>query len=195
MGRGAAGRGGASCPRIWRRWIECFQIRRCWRRSSAGRGSAEARRSWPAGADDRDATFVRLMVVKHRTGWGYETLVREVSDSLHLRRFCLIAIGERVPDESTVRKLARRLGAEVVERDHPGGDRQGQRETRFAAAGGADRLDGRGGGHPLPDGRGARAGLARGRWRARAARSRRRSAGTRCGSATARARSADACGR
>lgn len=35
--------------------------------------------------------FVRLMVIKQRAGWGYETLVREVSDSLHLRRFCLIA--------------------------------------------------------------------------------------------------------
>ena len=54
------------------------------------------------------------MVVKQRTGWGYETLVREVSDSLHLRRFCLIGIDQRVPDESTVRKLARRLGASVV---------------------------------------------------------------------------------
>src|SRR6476660_1484988 len=60
------------------------------------------------------ATYVRLMVVKHRTGWGYETLMREVSDSLHLRRFCLIALGERVPDESTVRKLTRRIGAETV---------------------------------------------------------------------------------
>ncbi len=59
-------------------------------------------------------TYVRLMVVKHRTGWGYETLMREVSDSLHLRRFCLIALGERVPDESTIRKLTRRLGAVVV---------------------------------------------------------------------------------
>ena len=29
--------------------------------------------------------FVRLMVVKQRSGWGYETLVREVSDS-QLRR-------------------------------------------------------------------------------------------------------------
>src|ERR1044072_6825989 len=32
--------------------------------------------------------FVRLMIVKARSGWGYESLVREVSDSLHLRRFC-----------------------------------------------------------------------------------------------------------
>src|ERR1700730_7186788 len=60
------------------------------------------------------ATYVRLIVIKHRAGWGYETLVREVSVSFHLRRFCLIALGERVPDESTVRKLTRRLGACVV---------------------------------------------------------------------------------
>jgi IS5 family transposase len=60
------------------------------------------------------ATYLRVMVIKQRTGWGYETLMREVSDSIHLRRFCLIAFGERVPDESTVRKLTRRLGAAVV---------------------------------------------------------------------------------
>lgn len=60
--------------------------------------------------------FVRLMVIKARSGgWGYETLMREVSDSLHLRRFCRIALTERVPDESTVRKLVRRLGPEVIE--------------------------------------------------------------------------------
>ena len=39
----------------------------------------------PSMAMDR---LLRLMVVKARSrGWGYETLVREVSDSLHLRRF------------------------------------------------------------------------------------------------------------
>src|SRR4051794_32962077 len=59
--------------------------------------------------------FVRLMIIKARSGWGYETLVREVSDSLHLRRFCRIGLWDRVPDESTVRKRVRRLGAEVVE--------------------------------------------------------------------------------
>jgi len=59
--------------------------------------------------------FVRLMIVKARSGWGYETLVREVADSLHLRRFCLIGLWDRVPDESTVRKLVRRLGPEVIE--------------------------------------------------------------------------------
>jgi len=40
--------------------------------------------------------------------------MREISDSLHLRRFCRISIDARVPDESTVRKLTRRLGPEVV---------------------------------------------------------------------------------
>jgi hypothetical protein len=55
------------------------------------------------------------MIVKHRSGWGYETLVGEVSDSLHLRRFCLLALSDQVPDESTIRKLARRLGPQVVE--------------------------------------------------------------------------------
>jgi IS5 family transposase len=76
-------------------------------------------------------SFVRLMVIKQRTGWGYETLVREVSDSLHLRRFCLIAIDQAVPDESTVRKLARRLGAEVVEEITRLVIEKGKRETRF----------------------------------------------------------------
>jgi transposase, IS5 family len=85
------------------------------------------------------ATFVRLMVVKQRTGWGYETLVREVSDSLHLRRFCLIAIDQRVPDESTVRKLARRLGVSVVQEITRMVIEKAQRETRFTAR--AARID------------------------------------------------------
>jgi IS5 family transposase len=58
--------------------------------------------------------FVRLMVLKQRHRWGYRTLVAEVSDSIHLRRFCRIALSERVPDESTVRKLVVRIGPETV---------------------------------------------------------------------------------
>jgi IS5 family transposase len=80
-------------------------VERVWDRAALGHG----RPTIPM------TVFVRLMVVKQRSGWGYETLVREVSDSLHLRRFCHIALTERVPDESTVRKLVRRLGAEVVD--------------------------------------------------------------------------------
>src|SRR5436190_12505159 len=59
-------------------------------------------------------TYVRLMVLKQRYRWGYRTLVAEVSDSIHLRRFCRISLSDRVPDESTVRKLTRRIGAETV---------------------------------------------------------------------------------
>jgi len=76
-------------------------------------------------------TYVRLMVVKQRSGWGYETLVREVSDSLHLRRFCLIGIDRRVPEESTVRKLTRRLGAETVNEITRAVLVKAKRETRF----------------------------------------------------------------
>jgi transposase, IS5 family len=44
---------------------------------------------WDAAARERGrptiAMFVRLMVLKQRTGWGNETLVREVSDVLPSR--------------------------------------------------------------------------------------------------------------
>src|SRR5437764_13183478 len=53
-------------------------------------------------------TYVRLMVLKQRYRWGYRTLVAEVSDLICLRRFCRIGLSERVPDESTARKLTRR---------------------------------------------------------------------------------------
>ena len=76
-------------------------------------------------------TYVRLMVVKHRSGWGYETLMREVSDSLHLRRFCRLGLTEAVPDESTVRKLTRRLGAEVVHEITRELIQKARREKRF----------------------------------------------------------------
>lgn len=59
-------------------------------------------------------TYLRLMFIKQRTGWGYELLVQEVADSFHLRRFCHLDFAEPVPDESTVRKLTRRIGEPVV---------------------------------------------------------------------------------
>ena len=85
------------------------------------------------------ATYVRLMVVKQRTGWGYETLVREVSDSLHLRRFCLIPLHGRVPDESTLRKLTRRLGPGTVAELTRAVIAKARRERRFRAR--AARID------------------------------------------------------
>jgi IS5 family transposase len=61
------------------------------------------------------ATYVRLMTLKHRHGWGYERLVRQVADSFHLRRFCRVSLVQDLPDESTIRKLTRRLGPELVD--------------------------------------------------------------------------------
>jgi len=99
-----------------------------WQSEGERRGCSAASHGRPTIAME---TYVRLMVVKQRTGWGYETLVREVSDSLHLRRFCLIALDERVPHESTVRKLTRRLGAETIEQITRAVIAKAQRETRF----------------------------------------------------------------
>ena len=59
-------------------------------------------------------TYIRLMVLKQRYRWGYRTFVAEVSDSIHLPRFCRISLTEWVPDDSTVRRLTRRIGAETV---------------------------------------------------------------------------------
>ena len=94
---------------------------------------------WEVAARDRGrptiamSLFVRLMVVKQRSGWGYETLVREVSDSLHLRRFCGLSLTASVPHESTVRKLVRRLGPELVEDLTRALIEKAFRERRFAA--------------------------------------------------------------
>lgn len=78
-------------------------------------------------------TFVRLMMLKARYGWGYRTLVSEVSDSLHLRRFCRIGLSGRVPDESTVRKLTRRIGPEMVNEITRALIAKACREKRFRA--------------------------------------------------------------
>lgn len=60
-------------------------------------------------------SYLRLMYLKHRYGLGYETLCKEVSDSFTWRRFCRIGLDGRVPDPSTLMKLTKRLGPELVE--------------------------------------------------------------------------------
>ena len=60
-------------------------------------------------------TYLRLMYPKHRYGVGYETLCKEVADSFTWRRFCRIAIGGRVPDPTTLMKLTKRLGPELLD--------------------------------------------------------------------------------
>jgi len=60
-------------------------------------------------------SYLRLMYLKHRYGLGYETLCKEVADSFTWRRFCRIAVDGRVPDPSTLMKLTKRLGPELLE--------------------------------------------------------------------------------
>lgn len=60
-------------------------------------------------------TFLRLMYLKRRYNFGYETLVQEVGDSLTWRRFCRISIDEKMPDSTTLIKARKRYGDEWVE--------------------------------------------------------------------------------
>ncbi len=59
-------------------------------------------------------TYLRLMYLKHRYSLGYETLVKEVADSLSWRRFCRLALDGDVPHSTTLVKLTRRFGPEIV---------------------------------------------------------------------------------
>jgi len=59
-------------------------------------------------------TLLRLLYLKHRYGLGYETLCKEVSDSLSWRRFCRIGLDRSVPHPTTLVKLVGRAGPEVI---------------------------------------------------------------------------------
>src|SRR3954452_13727233 len=60
-------------------------------------------------------TYLRLMFLKYRYRLGYQRLCVEVADSISWRRFCRIGLEATVPDESTIRKLTRRCGPELIE--------------------------------------------------------------------------------
>jgi transposase, IS5 family len=60
-------------------------------------------------------TLLRLLYLKHRYGFGYETLCREVADSISWRRFCRIPLDRPVPHPTTLVKLVRRAGPETIE--------------------------------------------------------------------------------
>ena len=59
--------------------------------------------------------YLRLMYLKHRYGLGYETLCKEVADSLSWRRFCRIALHKAPPHPTTLMKLTRRFGPGIVD--------------------------------------------------------------------------------
>ena len=59
--------------------------------------------------------YLRLMFLKFRYRLGYETLCREVADSITWRRFCRIPIDGRVPHPTTLMKLTTRCGTAAVD--------------------------------------------------------------------------------
>ena len=59
--------------------------------------------------------FLRLMFLKFRYRLGYESLCREVSDSITWRRFCRIPLDGSVPHPTTLMKLTTRCGSAAVD--------------------------------------------------------------------------------
>src|SRR6201990_2235345 len=56
-------------------------------------------------------TYLRLMFLKFRYRLGYESLCREVADSITWRRFCRIPLDGSVPHPTTLMKLTTRCGS------------------------------------------------------------------------------------
>lgn len=59
-------------------------------------------------------TYVRLMYLKHRYGFGYESLIQEVGDSVTWRRFCRIPLDEKMPHSTTLVKACKRYGENII---------------------------------------------------------------------------------
>jgi transposase, IS5 family len=59
-------------------------------------------------------TYLRLMFLKFRYRLGYESLCREVGDSISWRRFARIGIDGRVPHPTTLMKITSRCGEAAV---------------------------------------------------------------------------------
>jgi len=60
-------------------------------------------------------TYLRLMFLKFRYRLGYESLCREVADSITWRRFCRIGLDGAVPHPTTLMKLTSRCGSAAVD--------------------------------------------------------------------------------
>ena len=59
--------------------------------------------------------YLRLMFLKFRYRLGYESLCREVTDSITWRRFCRIPLDSSVPHPTTLMKLTTRCGTSAVD--------------------------------------------------------------------------------
>jgi IS5 family transposase len=95
--------------------------------------------------------YLRLMFLKFRYRLGYESLCREVSDSITWRRFCRIPLDGHVPHPTTLMKLTTRCGHRGggwLQRGAAGQGRRGEAAAHDPAARGHHRGPGRCG---LPD--------------------------------------------
>ena len=95
--------------------------------------------------------YLRLMFLKFRYRLGYETLCREVADSITWRRFCRIPIDGRVPHPTTLMKLTTRCGTAAVDGLQRGAAGQGGAGEAAAHDPAARRHHGRPGRCGLPD--------------------------------------------
>ncbi|WP_083933961.1 ISNCY family transposase [Sciscionella marina] len=59
-------------------------------------------------------TYLRLMFLKFRYRLGYDTLCREVTDSISWQRFARILLGTRVPHPTTLMKITTKCGDGTV---------------------------------------------------------------------------------
>src|SRR5215207_3368771 len=71
----------------------------------------DPRMGWPSTPME---TYLRMMFLKFRYRLGYESLCREVSDSITWRRFCRIPLDGSVPHPTTLMKLTTRCGTAAV---------------------------------------------------------------------------------
>ena len=96
-------------------------------------------------------TYVRLMALKHRCGWGYEALMREVSELDSSAAFLPAgadrAGARRVDGAQVDAPAGARGGAPALARV----DREGAAGEAVSSAGGADRLDRGRGRHSVSD--------------------------------------------
>lgn len=59
-------------------------------------------------------TYLRLMFLKFRYRLGFESLCREVADSISWRRFARLSIDGKVPHPTTLMKITTRCGERAV---------------------------------------------------------------------------------
>jgi IS5 family transposase len=60
-------------------------------------------------------TYLRFMFLKYQYRLGFESVCREVTDSITWERFCRIPLGGRVPHPTMLMKITTRCGERAVD--------------------------------------------------------------------------------